>query len=73
MANFFVAPSARGRQLGSIMLMRFCEDMAERGFDRCFAHTTIDNTASQIAQRRAGFECVARRQADLTFARTLSR
>jgi len=73
MANFFVAPSARGARLGSIMLMRFCDVMAARGFDRCVAHTTIDNAASQTAQRRAGFECIARHDGDLTFARTLTR
>lgn len=67
MADFFVLPSARGRQLGTAMLQRFGEEMAERGFEWCRVHTTSDNVASQVAQQRAGFQCVARRGRDLTF------
>lgn len=72
MANFFVSPSARGRRLGTLMLERFATEMGERGFDRCLVHTTTDNLASQVAQRRAGFECVARRGRDLTFLRSVA-
>lgn len=72
MSNFFVAPAARGRQLGSLMLRCFCSEMASRGCDVCVAHTTADNVASQIAQRRAGMECVHRQGEDLVFMRRLT-
>lgn len=69
MSDFFVRPSARGRQLGTLMLRRFAEEMAARGRTSCVIHTTVDNVASQVAQRRAGFECASRRGSDLTFLR----
>lgn len=71
MSDFFVRPSARGRQLGTLMLRRFTDEMAARGRTSCIVHTTVDNVASQIAQRRAGFECVLRRDSDLTFLRRI--
>lgn len=72
MSDFFVDPSARGHQLGTLMLERFCEEMARRGCTSCVVHTTTDNVASQVAQRRAGFECVHRDGPDLTFVRRLT-
>jgi ribosomal protein S18 acetylase RimI-like enzyme len=71
MSDFFVRPSARGRRLGTLMLCRFIEEMAARGRTSCIVHTTVDNVASQVAQRRAGFECVLRRESDLTFLRRI--
>jgi ribosomal protein S18 acetylase RimI-like enzyme len=71
MSDFFVRPSARGRQLGTLMLRRFTEEMAVRGRTSCIVHTTVDNVASQVAQRRAGFECILRRDCDLTFLRKI--
>jgi GNAT superfamily N-acetyltransferase len=73
MSDFFVGVSARGQQLGTRMLERFCDEMARRGLDACIAHTTADNVASQVAQRRAGFELVLERGSDTTFLRRLAR
>ena len=67
MMAFCVAPEARGRQLGSQMLRRFNEEMAARGLQWCLAETTVENVASQTAQRRAGLECVVRSGQDLIF------
>jgi GNAT superfamily N-acetyltransferase len=71
MAAFFVSPGARGRRLGTVMLQRFADEMAERGYEWCRVLTTDDNVASQVAQRRAGFECVARRGRNLTYVRRI--
>ncbi len=72
LSEIFVHPSARGQQLGSALIRRFCDEMAVRGCEACFVHVLGDNVASQIAQRRAGFECVARHGVDLTFVRKLT-
>jgi GNAT superfamily N-acetyltransferase len=72
MANFFVSPAARGHQLGTRMLERFAHEMALRGSRWCVVHTTAENIASQVAQRRAGFECVRRQGDDVYFVRSLS-
>lgn len=72
MANFFVAPAARGQQLGTRLLDRFATEMAQRGSRWCVVHTTAENVASQVAQRRAGFECVRRQGDDLYFLRSLA-
>jgi GNAT superfamily N-acetyltransferase len=72
MANFFVAPAARGQQLGTELLERFADEMAQRGCRWCVVHTTADNVASQRAQERAGFECVRRHGDDLYFLRSLA-
>lgn len=73
MSDFFVSPSARGHHLGTLMLNRFCDEMASRGREACIVHTTAENVASQVAQTRAGFECVLRQGADLTFLRRIDR
>lgn len=73
MSDFFVSPSARGRQLGTRMLERFWEEMERRGRQVCIVHTTVDNVESQVAQRRAGFECVLEQGPDLTFVRRAER
>jgi ribosomal protein S18 acetylase RimI-like enzyme len=67
MMAFCVDPTARGQQLGSQMLRRFNEEMAGRGPEWCLAETTTDNVASQVAQCRAGLECVAQSGQDLIF------
>jgi GNAT superfamily N-acetyltransferase len=72
MSDFFVDPAARGHQLGTLMLERFCAEMAARGSAVCVVHTLSDNVSSQVAQRRAGFECVHREGSDLTFVRRLA-
>lgn len=72
MANFFVAPDARGQQLGTVLLDRFAEEMARRGSRWCVVHTTADNVASRVAQERAGFECVRRQGDHLYFRRRLA-
>jgi GNAT superfamily N-acetyltransferase len=58
LALFYVAPSARGQGVGSEMLRRFCATMALKGFQWCRGEAGRDNIASQIAQDRAGFQCM---------------
>jgi ribosomal protein S18 acetylase RimI-like enzyme len=69
MALFYVVPDARGQQIGSMMLDRFCALMAGRGADWCWAQTAADNVASRIAQERAGFESVAQRNGGIVLLR----
>ncbi len=70
-AHAFVWPSYGGRGLGAMIVRRSVQEMAERGFESCRANISVDNIAAQTVARRAGFECVARREDNLTFVRRI--
>ncbi len=54
-----VAPSARGRGLGSVMLRALLEEARERGFARAVLETGADWHSAIALYERAGFERVA--------------
>ena len=66
-ATIFVDPNARGHGIAAHMLRRFTQQMAARGFAYCRAGTTADNIASQRSLQRAGFRCVGRSGAHMTY------
>jgi ribosomal protein S18 acetylase RimI-like enzyme len=55
-----VAPAWRGRQIGTRLVERFLDDVAERGAERAHVVVGADNAVAQAMYRQAGFTATRR-------------